>query len=74
MTIDFINPQHDWPELQSLSESCAAAGFELTERLTVYPRFLEERDGYLDPALAARIHAMARPDGLARQQCLEAAE
>lgn len=74
VTIDFINPQHDWPELQSLSESCAAAGFELTERLTVYPRFLEERDGYLDPALAARIHAMARPDGLARQQCLEAAE
>ncbi|MEM9969778.1 MAG: 7,8-didemethyl-8-hydroxy-5-deazariboflavin synthase CofG [Pseudomonadota bacterium] len=74
VTIDFINPQHDWPEIRTLAESCAHAGFDLEERLTVYPRFIEERSAYLDPGLSARITAMARADGLAREQCLEAAE
>ncbi|MEX0287213.1 MAG: 7,8-didemethyl-8-hydroxy-5-deazariboflavin synthase subunit CofG, partial [Paracoccaceae bacterium] len=74
VTIDFINPQHDWPEIRALGDSCAAGGFDLTERLTVYPRFIEDRSAYLDPVLAGRIRTMARADGLARQQTLEAAE
>ncbi|MEM7270266.1 MAG: 7,8-didemethyl-8-hydroxy-5-deazariboflavin synthase CofG [Pseudomonadota bacterium] len=74
VTIDFINPGHEWPEISSLAESCAQGGFELTERLTVYPRFIEERSAYLDPGLTSRVRAMARRDGLAREQCLEAAE
>jgi FO synthase len=74
VTIDYINPQHEWPEIQTLAESCAEGGFELTERLTVYPRFIEERSAYLDPGLTHRVIDMARTDGLARQQCLEAAE
>lgn len=74
VSIDFINPQHDWPEIRTLSESCASAGFDLQERLTVYPRFLGERSAYLEPELARRIAVMARQDGLAVQQCLEAAE
>ncbi|MEM6988480.1 MAG: 7,8-didemethyl-8-hydroxy-5-deazariboflavin synthase CofG [Pseudomonadota bacterium] len=72
VTIDYINPQHDWPQLQKLADSCASAGFTLTERLTVYPRFMERDSGFLAPSLAERIAAMARHDGLARAQCLEA--
>lgn len=74
VSIDFINPQHAWPEIDQLARSCAEGGFALAERLTVYPRFIQERAGYLDPALSARIQAMARGDGLADRQCLEAAE
>lgn len=74
VTIDFINPQHDWPEIQALSDSCAASGFQLEERLTVYPRFISERSAYLDPRLRSRITSMARADGLAARQVLEAAE
>ncbi|MEM9342351.1 MAG: 7,8-didemethyl-8-hydroxy-5-deazariboflavin synthase CofG [Pseudomonadota bacterium] len=74
VTIDFINPQHEWPEIQSLAQSCAQGGYALAERLTVYPRFIRERNAYLDPALHERIHLMARVDGLARNQALEAAE
>ncbi|MEM6728012.1 MAG: 7,8-didemethyl-8-hydroxy-5-deazariboflavin synthase CofG [Pseudomonadota bacterium] len=72
VTIDFINPGHAWPEIEKLAESCAEAGFALEERLTVYPRFIAERSAYLDPSLTGRILAMARADGLARAQCLEA--
>ena len=72
VTIDFINPQHEWPEIRQLWESCASAGYALEERLTIYPRFLN--DAFVDPMLRDRITAMARADGLAKAQCLEAAE
>jgi FO synthase len=74
VTIDFINPQHEWPEITALSESCSKGGFALKERLTVYPRFIDARDEYLDPGLSSRIRAMARNDGLAAQQYLDAAQ
>lgn len=66
VTIDFINPQHEWPEIRSLAASCEQAGFTLRERLPVYPHYLSK--GFLDPAISARLTAMAGPDGLARDQ------
>ncbi len=72
VTIDFINPDHDWPEITALAASTRKAGCELAERLTIYPRYLHRADRFLDPRLRARITAMSRPDGLARAQALEA--
>lgn len=67
VTIDFINPGHDWPEIRALAASCAKAGFELQERLTIYPRYLRDRD-FVAPDLLARLDGMARGDGLAADQ------
>lgn len=66
VSIDFINPQHDWPEIRALSAACAQQGHQLRERLTVYPRFLrpDHRD-YLAPQIRARLTAMASANGLA---------
>jgi FO synthase len=72
VTIDFINPQHEWPEIINLYESCASVGFKLLERLTVYPRFINKRSEYLDPGLKNRILSMAGHDGYANEQVLEA--
>ena len=72
VTIDFINPQHEWPEILKLYESCASVGFKLLERLTVYPRFISKRSEYLDPGLRKRILSMAGDDGFANEQILEA--
>ena len=72
VTIDFINPQHEWPEILKLNESCSSAGFKLLERLTVYPRFINKRSDYLDPGLRERILSMAGHDGFANEQVLEA--
>lgn len=71
VTIDFINPGHAWPEIDRLAASCAAAGFALEERLTAYPKFIRAPD-FLSPGIADRVAAMARSDGLARTQALEA--
>ena len=71
VTIDFINPQHEWPEIRQLSQSCSQAGYQLQERLTIYPKFHVGTDPFLDEGLRARVAHMSRTDGLARSQFLE---
>ena len=39
VTRDFINPQHPWPNINSLESIMNEIGFRLMERLTVYPKF-----------------------------------
>ncbi|MEL6531640.1 MAG: 7,8-didemethyl-8-hydroxy-5-deazariboflavin synthase CofG [Pseudomonadota bacterium] len=73
VTIDFINPGHAWPEIDTLARSCAAAGFALEERLTIYPRFLDRAEHFVSPGLRAPLAAMARADGMALDQALDQA-
>ncbi|MEM9011118.1 MAG: 7,8-didemethyl-8-hydroxy-5-deazariboflavin synthase CofG [Pseudomonadota bacterium] len=63
VTIDFINPGHDWPEIRTLDRACAEAGFSLRERLTIYPRLA--RPEFVDPGLLPAVQRLAGPDGLA---------
>jgi len=51
---DYINPQHPWPYLERLRESCDAEGFRLEPRLPVYPSHLKA-PGFIDPSLRVRI-------------------
>jgi FO synthase len=40
LTPDFINPERPWPHLLELEKRTKAKGFELRQRLPVYPEFL----------------------------------
>lgn len=71
VTIDFINPQHEWPEIRELADNSARAGYRLQERLTVYPSYLQRSSEYMTPEIAARALARSRPDGLATDQEIE---
>ncbi|MFC7544790.1 bifunctional FO biosynthesis protein CofGH [Plantactinospora sp. GCM10030261] len=66
LTPDHVNPERPWPQIDELARRCAAAGFELRERLTIYPEYLRRGGGWLDPRLAAHVSALADPStGLA---------
>jgi 7,8-didemethyl-8-hydroxy-5-deazariboflavin synthase CofG subunit len=65
LTKDFINPEKPWPHIESLSSRTAAEGFQLTERLAIYPEFVH-RGEFLAPGLAPRVRAMADVRGYAR--------
>jgi FO synthase len=39
LTPDFINPERPWPHLEELERRTRAKGFELRQRLPVYPEF-----------------------------------
>src|SRR5205807_1772972 len=40
VTIDHVNPEAPWPELEQLREATTSRGFELAARLPVYPEWL----------------------------------
>ena len=40
VTLDHINPERAWPEIATLKQVTEYAGFELRERLSVYPEYL----------------------------------
>jgi FO synthase len=40
LTPDFINPERPWPHLEQLRQRTEAKGFQLQQRLPVYPEFI----------------------------------
>ncbi|MFJ8695613.1 bifunctional FO biosynthesis protein CofGH [Streptomyces roseolilacinus] len=71
VTIDHVNPERPWPQIEVLAERSAAAGFELRERLCVYPEFVLRGEPWLDPRLLPHVTALADPDtGLARPDAM----
>src|SRR5262249_10164769 len=69
LTPDHVNPERPRPPNDALAERTAAAGFELRERLTIYPGYL--REPWLDPRLAPHVAALADPStGLAREDAI----
>ncbi len=60
VTIDHVNPERPWPEIERLSEVTEAAGHVLAPRLTIYPEFAADPERWLDPAL--RFAVLDRSD------------
>ena len=59
LTPDHVNPERPWPQIDDLAARTAAGGFELAERLTIYPPYV--REPWLDPRLARHVAALADP-------------
>ncbi|MFC9851930.1 bifunctional FO biosynthesis protein CofGH [Streptomyces prasinus] len=71
LTIDHVNPERPWPQIDELVERSRTAGFELRERLCVYPEFVRRGEPWLDPRLRPHVAALADPaTGLARSGVL----
>ena len=66
VTIDHVNPEAPWPELERLAEATRSRGLELAPRLPVYPEYVAERERWLDPAVAPHVLRAADASGLAR--------
>lgn len=71
LTPDHVNPERPWPQIDELAERTAAAGFELRERLTIYPEYVRRGEPWLDPRLTGHVAALADPaTGLAREDAV----
>jgi len=66
LTPDFINPERPWPHLQELERRTHAKGFELRQRLPVYPEFVE-RAAAKSGLLAERLLQVADSERYARR-------
>ena len=68
VTANHVNPERPWPAIEQLAERSAAAGFELRERLTAYPKYVLAGSPWIDTRLHAHVAALADPQsGLANQ-------
>ena len=66
VTIDHVNPERAWPEVDRLTEAVARSGFALVPRLTAYPEFVAEPDRWFDAAVVTPVRVLADASGLAR--------
>ena len=67
VTVDHVNPEAPWPELERLGEATRSRGLELAPRLAVYPEYVAALQRWVDPAVAPGVLALADADGLARE-------
>jgi FO synthase len=68
VTIDHVNPEAPWPEIQRLRAATEAHGFELAPRLPIYPEFVADLERWADPRVAREILRHADASGLAREE------
>ena len=66
VTIDHVNPEAPWPELERLAEATRSRGLELAPRLPLYPEYVADLERWVDPAVAPHVRRAADASGLAR--------
>ena len=67
LTPDHVNPERPWPALDDLAAVTAEAGFDLVQRLTAAPKYVQAPAGWIDPRVAGHLAALADPGtGFAR--------
>lgn len=66
VTPDQINPEAPWPKIDELRRVSAEAGFELRERLAIYPRYQEPVN--LPAPLEARVRSLVDESGYVRPE------
>ncbi|MEM9742021.1 MAG: 5-amino-6-(D-ribitylamino)uracil--L-tyrosine 4-hydroxyphenyl transferase CofH [Pseudomonadota bacterium] len=66
LTPDFVNPEAPWPHLDNLRRETAQAGKILEQRLTVYPRYVQNLEQWVAPELHDAVLAQADAEGFGR--------
>ena len=67
VTVDHVNPEAPWPQVERLREACRSRGLELAPRLPLYPEHVADLDRWADPAVAPAIRRASDAHGLARE-------
>ena len=66
VTLDHVNPERQWPQLDSLADLLDRAGYALTPRLAVYPETVAAPERWLDKALLSNVLRLCDAHGYGR--------
>ncbi|MEA2454502.1 MAG: synthase, partial [Thermoleophilaceae bacterium] len=64
VTIDHVNPEAPWPQVERLAAAACSRGLELAPRLAVHPSYVSER--WLDARVLPHVLRRSDGEGLAR--------
>ncbi|MGH2573324.1 MAG: bifunctional FO biosynthesis protein CofGH [Actinomycetota bacterium] len=67
VTPDHVNPEAPWPKLRDLERRTTSKGYELRERLAIYPHFALKPDPWIAGKMQEPVRRLAGADGLAVQ-------
>ncbi|QIS15400.1 bifunctional FO biosynthesis protein CofGH [Nocardia arthritidis] len=71
VTPDHVNPEHPWPNLETLREITESAGYQLAERTSAHPKYVRAGNPWVDPRIGAHVAALSDPaTGLARPDAI----
>ncbi|MBI3014801.1 MAG: 7,8-didemethyl-8-hydroxy-5-deazariboflavin synthase CofG [Candidatus Tectomicrobia bacterium] len=68
LTQDYINPEAPWPHLRELYERTAGCGYQVRERLAIYPEYIARKQMYLTPVLRPNVERLCGQDGYAKEE------
>jgi 7,8-didemethyl-8-hydroxy-5-deazariboflavin synthase CofG subunit len=71
VTRDHINPERAWPMIEELRTVTEEAGFDLRERLCLYPEYVHQ-PAFVRDSLAARIETLVDATGLVKEEATAA--
>ena len=66
VTIDHVNPERAWPEVEHLRSTTERVGFTLAPRMTIYPEFALEPQRWLADELRTPVLHVSDAEGLCR--------
>ncbi len=67
VTLDHVNPEAPWPEIELLDAATRSRGLVLAPRLAVYPEYVARLERWVDPSVAPHVLRLADAEGLARE-------
>lgn len=66
LTPDHVNPEALWPHLRQLAQDTNRAGYDLIERLTIYPGYVRTGDAWIAPEVQPAVLRLSDGRGWAR--------
>ncbi len=66
VTVDHVNPEAPWPELERLASVTASRGLALQPRLTVYPEYVLDAPRWIDEGVRPGVLRLSDGAGFAR--------
>jgi len=67
VTIDHVNPEAPWPQVERLVKATRSRGLELAPRLPLYPEHVADLERWVDPVVQPYVRRAADAMGLARE-------
>ncbi len=66
ITIDYVNPERPWPQVDGISEALSTIGFTLAPRLTAHREYVLDPDRWFDQSLHFPVMDRSDAEGLGR--------
>ena len=64
LTPDYVNPEFEWPKIESVEKNTNMAGFAMKARFPVYPEFMK----FVNQDLVEKMSQVMDEDGLVREE------